>query len=388
MPFNLGPIAPGAISNLVATVASLAVQFTWDPQAPSERVQIWKSSTNDVTTATMIVGNLADHNFADPFNAGSSTVYYFLRLVNYQGATSAATANPGPWSYETLTIDGITASVTDGSITPAKLSSGFAIDPSTGNLKSDSVGAAQIIVGVIDPTHLDASFAAVDNVTGALKPAVVGSGNMVPNVIPLNGGGMAFQQQGPTTSGAFSYDSSMLWATLSGYSGTVTFSLGGGVGSTISGTGVFTGAYNTAPEVFSFGTFTVTGPSIGLNFEFGADLWWSNTVLTPSTGTVIFSVIFGLYNNTTSSVVWQQSYSVMQAFASGTGIAFKVGQPYLHKKLFYKFRDFTAGVNQLVTVSGNTYTPMIFLQKSQTDSGSTFDASVYNIWGSTTFVPL
>lgn len=140
--FSFSAVQPTALTNLNATATGLTVSFTWDAQGLDEKVEVWKSADTTQADAVLIAATW-DHNFQESENAGGNTAYYWLRKVNtLQGGQN------GPWSSMiTVSVTGVTATVTtvsDGSITPAKLSSGFAIDPSTGNLKTGVVGVTNL----------------------------------------------------------------------------------------------------------------------------------------------------------------------------------------------------------------------------------------------------
>lgn len=171
-------VRPGAaISNLAVTSTGLTVQFTWTPQRPTEKVQIFKS-TDSTRSDAVLLGATYDHNYQDALNATSGTVYYWLSIINdwggvgpEQGPISATVNAPSGSGGGSVTI-------ANGSITPAMLNNSFAIDPTSGNLKSGVVGSSQIASGTIAPTHLASSISAINNSTGALANGVVGVTNL------------------------------------------------------------------------------------------------------------------------------------------------------------------------------------------------------------------
>lgn len=154
--FSFSAVQPTALTNLNATATGLTVSFTWDAQGLDEKVEVWKSADTTQADAVLIAATW-DHNFQESENAGGNTAYYWLRKVNtLQGGQN------GPWSSMiTVSVTGVTATVTtvsDGSITPSKLSSGFAaIDNSSGALKTGVVGLTNLGTTSVTPASISAS---------------------------------------------------------------------------------------------------------------------------------------------------------------------------------------------------------------------------------------
>jgi hypothetical protein len=351
MPLILGTVTPASISGLTATVVGFTVQFTWTPQNKNEKVEIWKNTTNNSATATLLV-RTTDHNFADSWNQGGNTAYYFLRLVNSQNQTSTSSWTVGPWSTETLTITGGTAVITDGSITGAKLA---------GN-------------------------------------AVVSS-KMDKSVVTYNGGGYEHVQFYSYSSGGLTYNTNSSdgsnYATLTGFSGSSSITAGsfdGNSGTTnYDATGKFVGTNGTYNLLFNIAKFQFTGQNVGIDLELQAAVEFANLSLGANSDFAKFSIMIGLYDYTTSASVWQYQFSMFNAQRSGTTTTVYQAQPNCYQKVNHTKYDTSSGSgNQLIAVSGHSYTldaywyPNIY---SSTSTTSTLTTSLVDFWAGYTFRP-
>lgn len=146
----IGAYAGSTLTGTSISATGLTVQLNWDQQLPNEKVEVWKGTTSDQTASAYLSASY-DHNYQDALNAGSGVFYYFIRTItDRSGYGPFVTLGP-------VTVSGGTATVADGSITPAKLNNSFAIDPSSGNLKSGVVGVANLGTTSISTATLSSS---------------------------------------------------------------------------------------------------------------------------------------------------------------------------------------------------------------------------------------
>lgn len=113
-------VKPGAsITGLSTSTAGLAVQFNWNAQLPTEKVQVFKGTSTTRSSATFL-GATYDHNYQDALNAGSGTFYYWLSIINDWGGVGP---EQGPF---TVTVSGSSASLSPGQVTTTYLATNAA----------------------------------------------------------------------------------------------------------------------------------------------------------------------------------------------------------------------------------------------------------------------
>lgn len=81
--------APGAASGLTATGFLNAIMLSWTNPANYDlsHVELWRSATNFVTSATKIA-DVTGYSYLDTVNAPGLTYYYWVKAVNTSGVTS------------------------------------------------------------------------------------------------------------------------------------------------------------------------------------------------------------------------------------------------------------------------------------------------------------
>src|SRR5690606_32599727 len=86
--------APEAPTNVVASDGGGVVDLTWHnpPESDFRRVQVWRSTTNDSGTATMVKQVYGFPDKPDGWtdeSATSGTFYYWLKAEDFAGNASA-----------------------------------------------------------------------------------------------------------------------------------------------------------------------------------------------------------------------------------------------------------------------------------------------------------
>src|SRR6185312_16086410 len=79
------PVAPGWLSAAKGTDSRYTL-LTWKPQAAAANYQVWRSQTNDSTTATLVADNLATPLYYDTSAPEEGTNYYYwIKAANGAG---------------------------------------------------------------------------------------------------------------------------------------------------------------------------------------------------------------------------------------------------------------------------------------------------------------
>lgn len=151
-------IRPGAAPTLTAPTANASMRsntITWTvPDDPTYAgAEIWRSTTNDRTTATKIANVRGTNVYTDADSIDPTlTYYYWIRAVNIYGRAD------GPWTTAVSAKSKLATSLDiAASAVKAAMLDVAAIDSATGALAANSVGVTQVTDSAITTQKLAAN---------------------------------------------------------------------------------------------------------------------------------------------------------------------------------------------------------------------------------------
>lgn len=134
------PTAPTAIAVRQGAGKTVEIVVTFSEPADWGTTELWRSTTNDVTTATLIASNKS-HSFHDVNVAYGSTYYYFSRVVGMSG-TSSNTSGWSPSSGHSILVAQVaTADIGAGAVGTTEIASNAVTGP---QIATGAVGSPQI----------------------------------------------------------------------------------------------------------------------------------------------------------------------------------------------------------------------------------------------------
>jgi alpha-tubulin suppressor-like RCC1 family protein len=93
------PSAPAGLTASAGTVVN-AVRLSWNPTVGAANYEIWRSSSNDFSGATLLASNVPSAIYFDATAAIGTTYYYWVEAANQVGTSGASTVSSGynvPW---------------------------------------------------------------------------------------------------------------------------------------------------------------------------------------------------------------------------------------------------------------------------------------------------
>jgi alpha-tubulin suppressor-like RCC1 family protein len=93
------PAVPTGLAASVGTVVN-AVRLSWNPTVGAARYEIWRSSSNDLSSATLLASGMPSAIYYDRTVTVGTTYYYWIKAVNQAGTGGAGNGSSGygvPW---------------------------------------------------------------------------------------------------------------------------------------------------------------------------------------------------------------------------------------------------------------------------------------------------